>query len=120
MRIIIYIAFYLFGYDVWLLPNVLIDNRKFLDSLNPIIGYYPRDDSIAEILFRICFFFLIVASCIYFYMNPEQLFYFYDMVKGFFGYIEQWGYDKLTSIHVCFVYYIILFFFILFYFLINF
>jgi hypothetical protein len=97
----IYITFYLFGYDVWLFPNLLIDNRKFLESLNPIIGYYPRDDdSIYEILFRISFFILIITCIIFFIINPYIFYYICLTVKGFFGYIEKWGYDKLTDIHV--------------------
>lgn len=71
-----------------------------MDSLNPIIGYYPRDDSLLEILLRICFFVLIILSIIFFILNPQ---YFYDvlnMLKNFFKYIEKWGYDKLTDNHV--------------------
>lgn len=100
LRIVIYIFFFIFGYDVWLLPNVMVDNRKFLESLSPIIGYYPRDDSIWEILIRIFTFLLIIGTGIYSFQHPDEFYDAMNLFKSVFTYIETWGYDKLTNMHV--------------------
>lgn len=103
IRLVIYFIFFIFGYDVWLLPNVLIDNRRFFESLSPIIGYYPRDDSIIEIVFRIVSFLIIIGTGIYSYQHPNEFFDALELFKSFFNHIENWGYDKLTNMHVIYI-----------------
>ncbi len=92
--------FYVIGYDVWLLPNFLVDNRKFLESLSPIIGYYPREDSIWEMGLRIGIFMVILGAGLYSYQNPNEFFEVFDLFKSCFYFVENWGYDKLTNMHV--------------------
>ena len=96
---IVYIIFYLIGYDVWILPN-LVFNKRFTESLSPIVGYYPRDDSKLEILFRICIVVSFITLIYFSLTNPENVEIVWNMIKTFINDIEKWGYDKLTEIHV--------------------
>lgn len=107
LRLVIYIIFYIFGYDVWLLPNVMVDNRKLIESLSPIIGYYPRDDSLLEIVIRIFIFTIIIGTGIYSYQHPVEFYDAMNLFKSVFTYIETWGYDKLTNMHVKKFFYLI-------------
>lgn len=100
LRLIIYITFFIIGYDVWLLPNLMIDNRKFIESLSPIIGYYPRDDSKYEIIFRVCMLLFFLGVGVFCFQHPEEFFEAWNMFKSLFNFIETWGYNKLTNMHV--------------------
>ena len=78
----------------------MVDNRKFIESFSPVIGYYPRDDSIWEILIRIFIFTIMIGTGIYSFQHPEEFFDAMKLFKSFFTYVETWGYDKLTNMHV--------------------
>jgi hypothetical protein len=64
---------YIFGYDIWILPNLFNDDMPFVESLSPIIAYYSRKDSFGEKMFRlgiICFFALLIY---FFFINPDYI-----------------------------------------------
>lgn len=84
---------------MWILPNLVL-NKRFTESLSPIVGYYPRDDSKMEILFRICIVISFITLIYLSFTNPEHVQIVWNMIKTFINDIEKWGYDKLTEIHV--------------------
>jgi hypothetical protein len=71
LRLFIYVIAYIFGYDVWVLPFFLDDNKTFLEGLTPIIGYHKRDDDMLTILLRISILFFLIGFTGFLIANPE-------------------------------------------------
>ena len=75
---------------------------SFFESLSPIVGYFPRNDTWADIMFRIAIFTFIVSISVYFYYFPEVIIYLYNLTMGYCNDVFQWGNTKLTNYHVNF------------------
>ena len=99
-RIFVYILFYMVGYDVWILPNFLADYKPFKEYFNPIIGYYPREDSWGEVIFRVSMAALFLAISIYSYLYPDTLVWCLETISYVHKESLEWGYNKMTAYHV--------------------
>jgi translocation protein SEC62 len=102
LRIIVYFIAYLFGYEIWILPNLLDEKMSFVEGLTPIIAYYPRDDSRGEIAIRIILFLGIVSFGVLLYFNQQYIIDIYDLTKYCFDSVLDWGNSKITDMHVRF------------------
>jgi translocation protein SEC62 len=100
LRIIVFFFAYLFGYDIWILPNLLDDKMSFVEGFTPIIAYYPRDDSKGEIAIRIILFLSCLGIAGILFYNQEYIWDLYNMSKYAIDSILDWGNNKITNMHV--------------------
>jgi hypothetical protein len=100
IRIGIFVVCYVVGYDVWIVPNLLNDKMSFLESLSPIIAYWPRDDDKLTIGFRVFISVSFLLACVHWYMHPESLYEMWGILTNFSNDSYDWISYKITSYHV--------------------
>lgn len=72
-RLMIYLFCVIFGYNVWILPN-LLGEYGLMDSLRPLIYYEKWDVSLYTVLIRVFVLSSTVAYGCYLYLHPEVFF----------------------------------------------
>ena len=70
VRLAVYLFFYIFGYDVWIFPDINNDKLGFVDSFKKVISWDKRNESWITISIRIVIASITgyIAFCIY--KNP--------------------------------------------------
>jgi translocation protein SEC62 len=53
VRFMIFLFFFHFGIDIWILPNLYNDDIGFFDTFRPLYSYEKRDDDTKMFFFRI-------------------------------------------------------------------
>lgn len=108
IRVMIFMIGYVFGYDYWIVPNLLSDRMTFIESLSPIVGYRSRKDDWTVILLRSAIVVGTIGIIIHAYLNPEHFIEIWKWIEYISHEVLEWGYKKLTNWHVKF--YLFLFF----------
>ena len=100
LRVIIYVTFYPLGYDVWFFPFFLCEGLTFRESMTYPISVDKRQDSWAEVLFRVSLILFSLTGSIYLYYYPELIYWLLDWIFYIYKLGFDWGNNKLTNYHV--------------------
>lgn len=65
--------FFLFGVDIWILPNVFHDDLGVIESFSPIIGYFYRKDGWTWFFIRMALLIVVVLFSLQVYKDPSKL-----------------------------------------------
>ena len=100
IRIVVYTTGFIFGYDIWFMPNVLNDNTGLFVSFSPIVAYHKRtDDEWLDVLFRISLLMVGLSSSIWLYYNSSWLVYIWEIIVWCYRSCVDWGYEKMYNLH---------------------
>ena len=100
VRLVIILITYIFGYELWLLPNLFDADLTFFQSLSPLVGWCRVENDWKIILFRFLLLILVVLVCFEFYINPTYVTTVTDMTGQAFNETLSWGYNKIAARYV--------------------
>ena len=98
VRYIVFILFFIVGFDFWILPNMYDDRAGFWDTLTPLYFFRKRDDSKCQISVRVTTFALVVFVCVYTYYHPEVIEAIQELSIGGVTELVAGGEDKILSV----------------------
>lgn len=99
VRFAIFLFFYIFGYDVWLFPNLHDDKYGVIDSFKPLITINKRNENLLTIVIRISIALLITYASYCVYMNPELLEDLYKHLLDIYDEVLTYGNNKIMNYH---------------------
>ncbi|OMJ85447.1 hypothetical protein SteCoe_13205 [Stentor coeruleus] len=97
IRYIVFILFFIFGYDFWIIPNMYDDKAGFWETFSPLWFFRKRDDSKFAISIRVIVFFIVLSISVYTYTHPEVIEAIQELSVGGVKEIITWGEDKIMS-----------------------
>jgi len=100
VRLVIILISYIFGFEIWLLPNLFDADMPFLQSLSPLVGWCRVENDWKIILFRFLLLTLVVLVCFELYMHPVYITTVSDVTGQVFNDTLSWGYNKITARYV--------------------
>ena len=100
LTIVVALIGLLFGYDIYILPNLDDPKLSWKDKLfNPFIAINVREDPCWIIVVRIIFIILLIGLCVIAYFFPRIPKECYYMVKKLMVTIFSYGKQKIEDIH---------------------
>jgi len=97
LRMVIYTAFWIVGFDFWIFPNVNDEYCGFLDSFKPIYSWEKRKDDALMLLVRFGSL-AIAAVAIQQIAETHSLADVQDFVTSSYIDVLDWGVEKLTAL----------------------
>jgi translocation protein SEC62 len=94
IRLIVYVAFWIVGFDFWIFPNINDEYCGFLDSFQPIYSWEKRKDDLLMIFVRLGSL-IIVAAALHEIGQTHSLSDMKDFIQHSFEDVIDWGIDKL-------------------------
>lgn len=94
IRLVVYIAFWIVGFDFWIFPNINDEYCGFLDSFQPIYSWEKRKDDLLMIVVRFGSL-IIVAAALHEIGQTHSLADIKDFIQHSFDDVIDWGVDKL-------------------------
>ena len=97
VRLAIYIFFYIFGFDVWILPDMDDPKLGFIDSYRRVISFESRKDKWYFIVIRIILAIIsgYIAFCVY--KNPKLVDDAQNFVVNIIKDLYHYGEDKFVN-----------------------
>lgn len=100
LSLVVVIVGLIFGYEIYILPNLLEPKMKWKDRLlNPFVAYFPREDSFLVILCRIGMGLGIVVLIVIAYLNPAAINLACDIFSNGSKRIYNYVLDKIINNH---------------------
>lgn len=98
--LIVVIVGVIFGYDIFILPNILETKQSWRDRFfNPLVAYYPREDSWFFILMRINMLVAIVMVCAVAWYNPALFYTAFSFVGNIGSNLYSYIQTKIVAQH---------------------
>ena len=100
LSLIVVIVGLIFGYEIYIMPNLLEPKKSLKDKLfNPFVAYYPREDPWVFIILRICMGISIVALIVIAYLNPAIFTFISEICKGGINKLYSFVKEKIVNNH---------------------
>mmetsp|Transcript_3558 Transcript_3558/g.8368 ORF Transcript_3558/g.8368 Transcript_3558/m.8368 type:complete len:356 (+) Transcript_3558:123-1190(+) len=97
LRMIIYTAFWIVGFDFWIFPNLNDEYCGFLDSFQPFYSWEKRKDDLLMLFVRFGSL-AITAVAVQQIAETHSLADVQDFVTSSYTDVLDWGVDKLTAL----------------------
>ncbi len=91
--------FYIFGYDIWIFPNLFDDKLGVKDSFFPIFSCDKREETITTIIIRLSITVFVIYIGWNIYNYPELLDNAKDHAYEVYNDIFEWGNEKIINYH---------------------
>jgi translocation protein SEC62 len=98
IRYIVYILFFIIGYDFWLIPNMYDDKAGFWETFTPFYFFRKRNDSGFQIGIRVSTFITVLGCIVYTYLHPEVIEAIQEISFGGIQELVMWGENKILSV----------------------
>jgi len=95
LRMVVYTAFWIIGFDFWIYPNINDEYCGFLDSFKPFYSWDKRSDDALMLLVRFVSL-AITAVAVQQIAETHSMADVYDFVESSYVDLLDWGVDKLT------------------------
>eukprot|EP00357_Protocruzia_adherens_P034229 CAMPEP_0115009068 /NCGR_PEP_ID=MMETSP0216-20121206/22357_1 /TAXON_ID=223996 /ORGANISM="Protocruzia adherens, Strain Boccale" /LENGTH=314 /DNA_ID=CAMNT_0002376735 /DNA_START=176 /DNA_END=1120 /DNA_ORIENTATION=- len=97
VRLVLYIAIWIFGFDFWLFPDLFHEEKGPIESFKPLFSGEYRGDSWTMMFGRLMLLGILVAAGYQVGQEPETITDFTDASYDTINDIVDWGYLKLTD-----------------------
>ena len=99
IRLIIYLFFFIFGFDIWIFPNLTDDKLGVIESFKPFISSKKRNETLYTIIFRLGIACLTGYIAYYIYENPNIIDDGIDHLWEIYQDVLSYGNEKIINYH---------------------